>query len=217
MFNIFLKSCRPILARNYGEAFAEEVLDDARREYKQIRPEIPNIGGFRNVFQIIMTVNGWIVALHKAMCQGGHGPKDTIRVCHEVFDGWFRRLPYFALQTVGRLMLSEPVRKYFESQARRSQDRRYAEDFVWKVERGPDGEMSLVFDECAVNKWYETQNVPDLKPYCNFADVTYSRLMGMGIDATQTIGLGCDKCALRYKRGRETTIPKNLEDIIVRM
>ena len=72
----------------------------------------------------------------------------------------------------------------------------------------------MIFDECAVNKWYDVQNVPELKPYCNFGDVTYSRLMGMGVDASQTIGLGCDQCVLSYTLGRETIIPKNLEGII---
>ena len=67
--------------------------------------------------------------------------------------------------------------------------------------------MSLVFDECAVNKFYDAQGVEELKPYCNFFDVTYSRLMGMGVDATQTIGLGCEKCTLCYKHGRETVVP----------
>ena len=46
--------------------------------------------------------------------------------------------------------------------------------------------------------------VEDLKPHCNFFDVTYSRLMNMGVDATETIGKGCTQCALRFKPGRET-------------
>jgi len=106
------------------------------------------------------------------------------------------------------------MRRYFERQAKRSQRRESADDFVWHVETAPDGEFSLVFDECAVNKWYDAQGLGDLKPFCNFADVTYSRLMGMGVDATQTIGLGCEQCALRFKQGRETRVPPNLEGIV---
>ena len=76
--------------------------------------------------------------------------------------------------------------------------------------------MSLIFSECAVNKLYEAQGVEELKPYCNFFDVTYSRLMDMGCDATETIGQGCDKCALRYQHGRETEIPAPLEGVLPR-
>ncbi|MDP6977394.1 MAG: L-2-amino-thiazoline-4-carboxylic acid hydrolase [Myxococcota bacterium] len=189
-------------------------MDDARGEYRRLLPEVPDIGGVQNVFQPVMTVNGWIVALHRAMNTHGRAPADAIRVCQEVFDQWLQKLPGFLLRLIGRLLFSAPARWYLEKQARRSQRRGYVDDFVWRVERGPGDEMSLVFDECAVNKFYEAQGVEELKPYCNFFDVTYSRLMGMGIDASETIGLGCDRCALRFQHNRETTIPPNLNEII---
>ena len=33
-----------------------------------------------------------------------------------------------------------------------TQERRYAEDFVWRMERGAGGELSLIFEECAVDR-----------------------------------------------------------------
>ena len=213
-FELFLRSASFVLTRDYGQAFSDVVLDDARMEYERLLPEVPDIGGAHNFFQPVMTVNGWIVALHRAMNTRGSAPEDAIRVCQEIFDQWLQKLPNFLLRLVGRLLFSAPARRYLERQAQRSQERRYVDDFVWRVERGPDGEMSLIFDECAVNKFYEAQGVDALKPYCNFFDVTYSRLMRMGIDATETIGLGCDRCALRYQHHRETVIPPNLQEII---
>jgi hypothetical protein len=127
------------------------VIDDTRTEYERVRPEVPDIGGMRNVFQPVMMVNGWIVALHRGMSRRGKLPEDAIRVFQEVFDGWLQKLPVFVLKATGRLLLSAPLRWYFASQARRSRERRYAEDFVWRVEQGPAGEISLVFDECAVH------------------------------------------------------------------
>jgi hypothetical protein len=213
-FERFLRDAHPLLVQHHGEAFAGRVVVDARDEYERVLPDVPDIGGRRNVFQPVMTVNGWLAALHRAMRAHGANAEDSIRVAQTVFDGWFRKLPRFALLAIGRLLLSGPVRGYFARQAARSQERRYAEDFVWKVEQGADGELSFVFDECAVNKWYDAQDLRDLKPYCNFADVTYSRLMGMGVDATETIGLGCPQCALRFKHGRETAIPPSLSKIV---
>jgi hypothetical protein len=213
-FEFFLRATRRVIAREHGEAYADAVLADARGEYERVRPEVPGIGGRANVFQPVMTVNGWIVALHRALRRRGHGPEKVIAVSHEVFDAWIRRLPHALRHGLGRLLLSGPALRYFESQARRSQERRHAEDFVWHVEKGADGEMAMVFEECAVNKWYDAQDVRELRPFCNFADVTYSRLMGMGIDASKTIGLGCEHCELRFKRGRETVVPASLRGII---
>ncbi len=214
MFELFLRSARPVLARHHGQTVADELIDDTRKEYERVVPEVPNIGGAGNVFQPVMMANGWIVALHRAMSARGKSAADSIRVFQEVFDGWLQKLPPFILKATGRLLASAPLRRYFESQARRSQQRCYADDFVWRVEPGTSGEISFIFEECAVNKWYERQRVPELKAYCNVADVTYSRLMGMGVDASETIGIGCDPCALRFQVGRETVIPPNLEAII---
>ncbi len=213
-FEWFIRRARMVLTRRFDAPFAEAIEASARTEYARLRPEVPDIGGTANVFQPVMTINGWIVALHRAMHARGKTAAETIAVCHAVFDGWLSKLPGWLLRAIGKLALTRPVRRYFERQAARSQERRYAKDFLWHVENGPNGEFSMVFDECAVNKWYEEQAVEELKPYCNFADITYSRLMGMGVDASQTIGLGCDRCALRFKGGRETAIPPTLQGII---
>ncbi len=213
-FDAFLRAAERALAHRHDPGFAGEVVSEARAHYARIRPRVPDIGGRRNVFQPVMTVNGWLVALHLALKERGRPAAETVGVAQEVFDGWLQRLPGFVLRGLGRLALSRPALHYVQSQAKRSQERRHAEDFVWRLERGPDGEVSMVFDECAVNKWYDAQGVRELGPYCNFADVTYSRLMGMGVDAHETIGLGCERCALRFKQGRETPIPERLEGIV---
>lgn len=213
-FEFFLREARPILVRDHGGEVADGILQMTRTEYERVLPEVPDIGGIANVFQPVMTVNGWIVALHRSMAAQGFAAGDAVRVCHEVLDGVLQRLPGWLLHGIGVVLLSPAGRWYFERQARRSQRRRYADDFVWHVERDADGGLSMIFDECAVNKWYVAQDVRELAPYCNFADVTYSRLMGMGVDASETLGQGCDQCALRFRRGRETPVPKNLDGII---
>ncbi len=77
-----------------------------------------------------------------------------------------------------------------------------------------EARAALEFEECAVQKFYDAQALPELQRYCNFFDGTYSRLMNMGVDATQTLGLGCDTCTLAYARGRETPIPDSLRGIL---
>jgi hypothetical protein len=213
-FDRVARRLRPKLERRHDAAYADEVLADARRELVQILPRIPYIGGWRNAFTPVMVINGWILALYRAMIARGESAEDVVRVCAEVSDDYVRSLPGFVLRAIGRLAFLPPMRRYFERQARRSQERRYPGDFVWEVQAGDDGEYSFVFEECAVNKFYDAEHVPDLKPYCNFFDVTYSRLMNMGVDARETIGLGCARCALRYKHGRQTVVPDRLRGVL---
>ena len=203
-FEFFLGRAEPVLARLHGRDVAREVIADTRVEHARLEPKVPDIGGTANVFQPVMLLNGWLVALHFAMKKRGKTAADAVEVFQTVADELLRTIPGPVLRAVGRLLLSSPVRRYFASQAARSQNREFDADFVWTVESTPDGEFSFVFDECAVNKRYEVMGVEDLKPHCNFFDVTYSRLMNMGVDATETIGKGCTQCALRFKPGRET-------------
>ncbi len=203
-----------MLAERWGEPFAATVMDDARRAYPAAAARIPDIGGRRNAFAPVMVIVGWLVAFHEAMKRSGKTAEDTISVAFELTDRHLRKLPPWLLKAIGRLAFSAPSRRYFRNQAARSQEREYPSDFVYEVEERADGEMSLVFSECAVNKHFDAEGLTDLKPYCNFFDVAYSRLMNMGVDAHETIGSGCAKCALRFKHGRDTRLPPPLAKVV---
>ncbi len=215
-FDRFARRARARLVAHYDADFADEVLTEAREELGRLAPQLPYIGGIRNAFTPVVVVNGWGIALHRAMKARGKTAADTIRICAEVSDEFIASAPGLLLRFVGWAAFGPFTKWYFRRQAERSQRRRYEDDFVFELEEGDDGEMSFVFSECAVNKLYEAQGVEELKPYCNFFDVTYSRLMNMGCDATETIGLGCETCALRYKHGRATPVPRTLEGVVPR-
>ncbi len=203
-----------MLEERWGAVLADRVIRDARNAYPEIAARLPDIGGWRNVFTPVITFNGWLIALHEGMKRNGKSAEDTIAVSFTVSDRFFRSIPGRVLKLIGRLAFTAPVRRIFRAQAARSQEKQYPADFVYRVEEAADGELSLVFSECAVNKMYDAQGLTDLKPYCNFFDVTYSRLMDMGVDAHETIGLGCDHCALRFKHGRATEVPAALRQIV---
>lgn len=215
-FEKFAERARPKLIVRYGKAFSDAVLESAHGHYERILPEIPDIGGFRNVFSPVLILNGWGVALHTALKERGKTAADTVEICAEMSDDFFRSAPAWLLSSSGRYAFNPLARAFFKRQAERSRARAYAEDFVYEVEEGADGEFSLVFSECAVNKFYDAHGFEDLKPYCNFFDVTYSRLMNMGCNAEETIGLGCEKCALRFKHGRSTEVPAPLRGVLPR-
>jgi len=214
LFRRFLRSAQPTLAADLGDRCAKLIVGDATGRYEATKAGVPYIGGYRNVFTPVMAINVWLVALHRSVLAHGGSAENTIRASQQVADRWIARLPGFVLRAEGRLLMSRPSRWYLRRQAARSQERRYPADFVWSAVESDDGEASLLFDECAVNKYYEAEGLQDLAPYCNFFDVTYSRLMNMGVDASHTIGLGCDQCALRYKHGRTTVVPVRLRSVI---
>jgi hypothetical protein len=204
---------RPSLVRRHGQPFADDVLAAARLEFERLLPQLPDVGRW-NVFGWVMVVNGWLVAFFRAMRSRGRTAEETVRACAETSDELLRSIPPWLLRLFGRIAFSRPARAILRRAAARSQARRYPADFVFTFHEGGSDDWELRFSECAVNKFYDVQAVPELKPYCNFFDVTYSRLMDMGVDAHETIGRGCTTCRLRYKRGRPTTVPVPLRDVL---
>ncbi len=81
-FEYFLRKVHAILVGLDGLELADRVIADTRLEYERLRPEVPDIGGFGNVFQPVMVLNGWIVSLHLAMKMQGKTAADAVRVCH---------------------------------------------------------------------------------------------------------------------------------------
>jgi hypothetical protein len=204
------------LAETHDAEFAREVVADARDQFQRLIPELPYVGGRKNAYSRIIVVNGWIIALTRAMEARGKTVEETIAVCAHVADGLFAALPPFLLRLMGRLIFTRPARRFLERQAARSQQRRYPEDWVYSIREGDDGEVSLEFSECGVHKLWDAQGLQGAGPYCSFFDVTYSRHMGLGLDATHTLGTGCETCRLRFKRGRETIIPDALRGVLPR-
>jgi len=217
-FDRHFKRVHARLVERYGNGFAEEVRADTRRRFAAILPELPYIGGRSNDYTAVIVINGWIVSLLRAMKARGKSVEEVVGVCCAAADDFFGSAPGFVLRLAGKLAFSGLVRRHLAKQAERSQQRRFAEDFVYEFKSGDSSgdDMALVFSECAVNKFYKAQGAEELAPYCNFFDVTYSRLMGMGVDAHNTIGRGCENCTLAFKRGATTEIPEPLRGIMPR-
>ncbi len=214
--NLFWRSLRKELARQYDEVFAESIIDQAQQEWDSIKPQLPDVGSLReNYYAPIVTFNGLIIALHRAMKANNKEAKDTIRVTAAMFDRFFGAIPGPLARLIGQAAFSKRFARMMQGQATRSQQRQFPEDWVYVCKTGGDDyDIMFEFSECAVMKLYDKFDVPELKPFCNFGDVTYSRYLNMGLDASETLGQGCTTCKLKYQRGSQTNIPPNLIGIL---
>jgi hypothetical protein len=91
-FDRAARRLRPSLVRHHGRPFADEVLAAARLELERLLPELPDVGR-GNVFGWVMVVNGWLVALFRAMRARGRTAEETVRVCAETADELLRSVP----------------------------------------------------------------------------------------------------------------------------
>jgi hypothetical protein len=89
--------------------------------------------------------------------------------------------------------------------AARSQERVYAEDFVFHYVEGEGAEFDfgLDYEECAVLKFYRAQGAEAFAPYVCLYDYPQSRLTGTGLVRTMTLAEGGERCDFRFRIGRE--------------
>jgi len=195
---------------------AEIIISETRDNFIQIIPEIPYIGGKQNQFSAVMVINAWIISFFRVMRAQGKTPEEVISICCRVADDYMASLPRIIVWTARKFAFGRLIARKMQQQAIQSRQRQYPQDFVYEYIKGDgkDFNWALEFTECAVNKFYDAQGVEELKPYCNFFDVIYSRYLNMGIDAGRTIGIGCRTCRLEYKKNRATLIPQRLEGIL---
>jgi hypothetical protein len=219
LLNLFDLTFRPIrkkLDDDYGAEYARSIVSESRQNFIEIIPQMPYVGGMKNYYTPIIVVNGFIIAMFRAMKETGKTAKDVMSIWAEVADDLFRKIPGPVARLGGRMLVSQRTMKAFGKQADISQERQYPEDWVYVLLEG-DGDKfdaGFEFSECAVIKFYDAMGVMELAPYCNFGDVTYSHYLGIGLDASETIGMGCDHCRMLFKKGGETLITPNLVDVL---
>jgi hypothetical protein len=210
ILSFFIKKAR----KGFGEDIARKVRVQAKREYKEILPHVPKVGGFRNHFAVVVVANGWFIATYKAMKSLGYTVDDTMKTWAELIDDLFGKMPGWMQTRLGRFLTSDGTIDSFHKQAEKSQLRKYPADWVYRINDVDDFDLAFEFEECAAIKMYRELGVEEMDPYCSFADVTYSIYLGMGIDATETLGLGFEYCKLYYQRVGDVRFNARIKGIL---
>jgi hypothetical protein len=191
---------KPVLTVQYGPDFALALIQSSHVEFEALLPRLPYIGGDENHLTGSLVESAGCLAFYKAMQKHGRTAQETGRV---LFDAALARIndppPAFPpSETLTTAQLMERRRR----RARWSQERRYAEDYVYEFVPGDGQEFDYGYDflECAVHKFYLTQGAGEFTPFYCFLDFPNSQ---MGLRRTMTLAEGHLKCDPRFKAGRK--------------
>lgn len=189
----------PFLARQYGHAFAEEVIQAARRILVGLIPELPYIGGDENSMTRHIIRCSTSLALYKAMKARGKSAEETGKIIYDAVVESVRHLPPTPPPS------EEDLAKKRE-RARISQESRYPGDWVREfVEgNGEDFEYGYDFYECGAQKLYHAHGADEFLPFFCYLDFVTYRTPGWSFSRTMTLAEGHEKCNFRFKKGGET-------------
>lgn len=193
---------KPFLIQSYGHNFTKAVLRDTRQQYEGFIPTIPYIGGDDNwlTHHLIRSTTGLV--LYKVMRARGKTAQEVGKIVYDAVEESVRHLP----QVRGRELTPE-----FRSQqialAKRSQERRYPDDWVFEFVDGDGVEFDYGYDytECGAQKLYHAHDADEFLPYFCYLDFATHRTQGWGFTRMETLAEGYQRCAFRMKKGGVTT------------
>jgi len=200
-FETHTLSWRQFLVARYGSPFADAMLHDTTEQYQDAIPRIPYIGGDENPMTRHLVRSTTSLTLYHVMISHGKTAEEAGWVIYRAVAEAVSHLP-----PEPDWELSPEFRAQQKGAARRSQERRYPDDWVWDFVEG-DGvefEYGLDFCECGTQKLYHAHGADEFLPYYCYLDFVTERTPGWSFHRTQTLAEGHSKCDFRWKRGGET-------------
>ena len=200
------KSVKRVLTLRYGDDLTDSIVQNARKEFEAVIPELPYIGGKKNMMTIFLIESAYCLALYKVLKSRSESIDEISRAIYEIVEVRLDMAPKFILRIYGKLKFGRLYLRRLRKQAARSQKRQYPGDWVFTFIEGDGREFDYGYDitECGLCKFLHAQNVDELAPFLCVVDFQISKAFGSGLVRTMTLAEGAEKCDFRYKRDRET-------------
>lgn len=198
-----LRQCSPFIFAPYGEINAFRIIQETRKTFEELIPQIPYIGGDENNLTRNLIASVSSLALYQAMKKHGKTAEETGKVLYNAIislEGKFK--PVQETQTPVQ------INNKRKAEAERSQERRYPADFVYTYIAGDGKKFDHGYDftKCAVLEFYHSQDADEFMPFFCYLDFPINKVNGTGFSRTMTISEGAEKCNHRIKIGGETKV-----------
>lgn len=196
------------LVERFGEEQATVVRAEILEEYRGLIPEVPYIGGRRNMYTpLLMSAGAQALATYRVILRHGGTVEDTGELFHHMQRAELDRIPRVVRHWMGRHLFMGKTRRQLQHNARRSQARRYPGDNVtsWVDGDGKSFDWGADTTECSIVKYHHAHGADELTPYVCELDYVVAEKMGYELWRTKTLSWGCDGCDHRFVLGRSTT------------
>jgi hypothetical protein len=195
-----------LIVDRFGVEHAAGMRTEMLDEFRELIPELPYIGGRRNMFSDHLLAAARQLAIYRVVVRHGGSLEDTGELMHRIARVESERVPRVLRPLIVRVAYG---RRRLRKAARWSQARRYPNDFVFEFVEG-DGEtfdFGIDFTECAYHKFLHAHGADEWTPYGCEMDYVMAEVMGYELRRTKTLAWGCDGCDLRFSKAGVTSAP----------
>ena len=204
-FDKTAKRLRKILVSYYGDDLADTIARETRQEYEALIPELPYIGGKKNLLTRNLIGSAQALALYRVLKRHGKTVEEAGKIVYEAVEAQLGAYPRLLLRLFGRLGFTGGFVRKLKRLAAESQKRQYPGDWVCIFVEGAGEEFDFGIDytECGICKFYHAQGADEFTPFLCLTDFPHSKAFGSGLVRTMTIAEGAEKCDFRFKKGKE--------------
>ena len=208
-FDKLLHISREILLKQYNESQIEVMFNKMRKDYENLIPEIPYIGGRRNPFTSMLIDSVSMLAVFRTLENEGLSYHDIGELSYGIWE-IVNKIRVHKLEKKGQ----QPKDQYFndtyinfnKNLAKVLQQKKYPDDWVMEFVEG-DGktfDYGFKFTECGIHKVFKRLGAEKYVPFLCLTDLAQGNIYGFGVTRTQTIGNGDPICDLRFLKNGTT-------------
>ena len=207
-FDRAISLAKPLLIARYGDE-ADVLMQDSRRQYLELIPQIPYIGDRNPLLDVFFFPATRHLGIFKAFREHGKTVEEVGQLVYEIGEAEIRAIPGLARRVIGILWFSRWFRGRVRRRAALSGEREYPAGYVVAFVQGDGIEFDFEFDyiECAVLNLYRQQGAAELVPYVCAIDKIASESLGWGLRRTTTLAEGGAMCKFQFKKGGQTCVP----------
>ena len=210
-FDAALNIVKIILIDNFGEAKFNEISTTSRKDFEELLPHIPHVGGKDNPLTESLINAAILLPVLRTFEKEGLKFNEIGKLAYELFEAFYKVIP------PTDDIFSDTYLDKEKEHAINSKLRKYPGDWVFDFVEGNGKTFTFGVDysECGVYKFYKSQDAEHFMPLVCLADYARSRAYGYGLKCTQTIGNGAKICDFRYiKDGTSPRVwpPDNLQE-----
>ncbi|MFX1328391.1 MAG: L-2-amino-thiazoline-4-carboxylic acid hydrolase [Promethearchaeota archaeon] len=224
-FNKFLHISEGILLKKFNEEQIEDIFKKMRKEYENLIPKIPYIGGRKNPFTLQLVDCVSMLAIFLTLEEVGLSYPEIGEFNYEFWEK-VNHIRVHKLEKSGQ----NPIDQYFNEAylnfirnfAKSLQQRRYPDDWVMEFIEG-DGETfdyGFKITECGIHKVFKRLEAEKYTPFLCLTDFALGNVYGFGFTRTQTLGNGdpiCDHKFLRNGKTPRAWPPDNLQEFKMKL
>ncbi|MEA4848916.1 MAG: L-2-amino-thiazoline-4-carboxylic acid hydrolase [Clostridiaceae bacterium] len=198
IFLIGLRAVRDNIIKGYGRPFYKNFKAKAKREYRAVLPQVPDIGG--SIFRFNYAFTPAYIAWYKSFRAMGLDKDGAVELIWEINESMLRLIPSWLLKCCGAKVYLGGFRNKAPGHAMKSAQKDLHEyDYKIRFREIDDNAFEIDIYECGMKKLCEKLDALDLFPGVCRIDYMVSHYMGCGFHRTKTLGDGDDCCNCRYE------------------